>query len=402
MPPTTTQMSFASSLSDAPDTGAAIDEVLAELTRTLEPPVDVAFVFASAHHADSFEQIHRHLSNGLKPRTALGVTAEGVLGRGRELERQQPGLSILAATLPDVRVHAFSYDELDWAPLIESPQALSDQIGVAPQDARAILMLADPFSTPMVKLLPTLASAYGGVPVAGGMASGGGAPEENRLLLSGRVLRAGAVGVVLSGAVDVECTVSQGCRPIGRPCVITKSQRNIVQQLGGRSALAVVQELLEQLNEEDRDLVQTKGLLIGRVINEYKERFGRGDFLIKNIMGVDQDRGFVAIGDPQVRVGQTVQLHVRDQRTAEEDFMLLLEAQKLHGPGAGGLLFSCNGRGTNLFDHADADAQMVQGALGDMPLAGFFAAGEIGPVGDQPFLHGHTASLVVFRPKGLL
>jgi len=166
---------------------------------------------------------------------------------------------------------------------------------------------------------------------------------------------------------------------------------------GGRNALAVIQEMLREVPERDTQMVQSNGLLVGRVINEYKGHFGRGDFLIRGVVGVDQEAGYIAIGDPQIRVGQTIQFHVRDQRTAEEDFQLLLEAQKLHGDAGGALLFSCNGRGTRLFDHPDADATMIHHALGDLPLAGFFAAGEIGPVGKENFVHGHTASLVVFR-----
>lgn len=394
-----TALQIQSALSEAEETGKAIDHVLHVLTQTLSSPVDLAMVFATAHHADAFDLIHRHLTNGLKPRTVLGTTAEGVIGKGREVESDRPGLSVLAATLPGTTVKPFHYEQIDWATLIESPDALRDQIDVRDLDIRAIVMLADPFSTPLVKLLPTFAETFGAVPLVGGMASAASKPGENRLLIDGRILQSGAVGVSISGPIRVDCTVSQGCRPIGRPFVITQSQRHVVQQIGGRSALEVLQELLEELDAEDRHLVQTKGLLVGRVIDEYKERFGRGDFLIKNIIGIDQDSGYIALGDPQTRVGQTIQFHVRDQKTAQEDFMLLLEGQQLHGSAEGALLFSCNGRGSNLFDEPNVDALMIQQAMGEVPLAGFFAAGEIGPVGDQSFLHGHTASLIVFRSE---
>jgi len=236
------------------------------------------------------------------------------------------------------------------------------------------------------------------IPVIGAMASGGEAAHENRLLLDDRVFCAGGVGLAIAGRVEVECTVSQGCRPIGHPYVITRSKRHLVQEMGGRSVMSIIDDVVGQLEPEDQALVQRNGLFVGRVIDEYKERFGRGDFLIKNIIGADREQGYIAIGDPQVNVGQTIQFHVRDQKTAEEDFMLLLEGQQLHGDAAGGLLFSCNGRGTRLFDHKNADVTVIRKALGDLPLAGFFAAGEIGPVGHESFLHGHTACLAVFRP----
>ena len=397
MPHTTTELRFASGLSEAQPTAAALDEVLSELTTVLSAPVDLAVVFASTAHAGSFDMIHERIAAALAPRTELGVTAEGVIGRGHEVEADGSGLSVLAARLGGATLAPFCQEQLDDDAVTHAPDGLADQINPGESPVRAVLMLADPFSTPMVRLLPTLGRAFPAVPVVGGMASGAEKPGGNRLLLNGRVMRSGAIGVAICGDLRVDCTVSQGCRPIGQPWIITKSQRHIVQEIGGQNSLLVVQQLLESLDARDRDLVQTKGLLVGRVINEYKDRFGRGDFLIKQIVGVDEDSGYIAIGDPQVRVGQTIQFHVRDHRTAEEDFRMLLQGQQLHGAAEGALLFSCNGRGTRLFEQPNADVGMVHDALGDVPLAGFFAAGEIGPVGDENFVHGHTASLMVMR-----
>jgi small ligand-binding sensory domain FIST len=229
------------------------------------------------------------------------------------------------------------------------------------------------------------------------MASGGSRPGANRLMFGDDWLEQGAVGLAIGGGVRVDTTVSQGCRAIGSPFVVTKSQRHLVQELGGRNALQVLQEMAQGLSDEDRQLIATTGLHVGRVIDEYKSRFGRGDFVIRGISGIDDQRGYVAIGDPQLRVGQTIQFHVRDQATARQDMELLLEMQKIHGPADGALLFSCNGRGSRLFDTPNADADMTKDAIGPAPLAGFFAAGELGPVGQQNFIHGHTACLAVFR-----
>ena len=115
------------------------------------------------------------------------------------------------------------------------------------------------------------------------------------------------------------------------------------------------------------------------------------------MVGVDSDEGYIAIGDPSVRTGQTIQFHLRDALSAEDDLRMMLAAQQVHGEASGALLFSCTGRGHHLFDQPDADAGMVYEALGDSPLAGFFCAGEIGPVGDQSYVHSHTACLAVFR-----
>lgn len=390
---------FAAALSTATETTDAVEQVVNELTRRLGDgsPPDLLICFATPHHAGGFDIIQRRIAGSLAPRLLAGVTAEGVIGVRREVEGHA-GLSVLAGRLPGAHLRPFSYGEIDWPAVLESPGALKQTIHLDGQEIKAIVMVADPFSTPMAQTLPAIGAAFPGVPLIGGMASGARSPGGNRLLLDGKIASDGAVGIAIGGDLRIDCTVSQGCRPIGKPLVITKSKRHVVQELGGRRALDVVQEMAGQLTEEDRALVETKGLLVGRVINEYKPRFGRGDFLIRSLVDADQDAGYIVIGDPQTRVGQTIQFHVRDRRTAEEDFQLLLEAQKLHGGPAGALLFSCNGRGCRLFERPDADASMIHDALGDLPLAGFFAAGEIGPIGNENFVHGHTASLVVFRP----
>lgn len=394
-----TAFRFGSALSDAPDTTEAITHIADQLQHQDLGPPDVLFVTVTPHHRDQLDQIQRVLARRLNTSQVLGVTAEGVIGQKRELQNT-PGISVLAAHLPGVTARAFTGERIDWQAVADAPQALREDLPwpAADADLRAVVLLADPFSSPMTRILPAFNTAWPGVPVVGGMASAARAPGGNRLLINDRILRDGLVGLAIGGPIDIDCTVSQGCRPIGKPWVITKSQRHVVQQLGGRPALRVVQELIDTLSDDERTLAQSGGLLVGRVIDEYKERFGRGDFLIRGLMGVDHDAGYVAIGDTQVRVGQTIQFHVHDAKSAEEDFALLLELQKLHNtPAAGALLFSCNGRGVRLFDRRDMDATLVHDALGAVPLAGFFAAGELGPVGKQNFIHGHTACLVTFR-----
>lgn len=387
---------FASAVSDAEDSLAAVDQILTEITPSLPGPVDLAMVFATPHHRDNLQAISHRLTQAVSPRVLLGATAGGVIGRQREIE-DRPGLSVLAASLPGATVHPFAAGQMDQQAALASPESVRGTVWPHDDVPKAVVLFADPFSTPMTQLLPTLSRLWPGVPVVGGMASAARQPGQNLLLLNGQTHRDGLVGAAIAGDIDVACTISQGCRPIGKPYVITKSHRHIVHELGGRNALAALEEMAQGISDEDRTLIQTRGLMVGRVINEYKDHFGRGDFLIRHLLAVDQDTGYIAINDPQVHTGQTVQFHVHDQQTAVEDFKLLLETQQLNGPACGALLFSCNGRGCNLFDQPNTDASLIHGALGDAPLAGFFAAGEIGPIGDQNFLHGHTASLIVFR-----
>jgi small ligand-binding sensory domain FIST len=400
MPQAATELCFASALSDHGRTAEAVRAVCDQLGEAIAAPVDLAVVFFTGHHVDQLDLLRDTIRERINPRVILGVSAEGVLGHAggqdREIERQ-PGLSVLAASLPGVTLTPFSYSQIDWNEALTDAASLRRQMGLLETDPAALLLLADPFSTPIGRLLQVLDDAFEAVPVIGGMASSGHMPNQNRLLLDDRMASEGAVGVAISGRVRVDAVVSQGCRPIGRPMVITQAKRNVVQQFGGRNALACIQQMAGELSEHDRDLIQKNGLLVGRVINEYKARFGRGDFLVRALVGVDQEQGYLAIGDAKVRVGQTVQFHVRDAATAREDLELLLDAQALHGPADAALLFSCNGRGERLFDQPHVDAATVGRALGPLPLAGFFAAGEIGPIAGQNHLHGHTIALAVLR-----
>lgn len=393
---------FASAISIAGAPHDAVESVLGDLHQSFGRRADFVVFFATPHFTPHFAQIHDTLRHALDAEVVLGVSSLGVIGRRREIEHG-PGLSVMAARLPGVTINPFSYDQMDWGNEDKIDASMRDAIWPAHAVATsgqaaptAMIFLADPFSTPMSTALPVFDRVFPGVPLVGGMASSARKSGENRFVLVGHETRAGAVGVAIGGAIRVDCTVSQGCRPIGRPFVITKNQRHIVTELGGRNALAVLRETVEAMSAADQELMQSHGLLVGRVINEYKSHFGRGDFLLRQLVG-DPDADFIVIGDPHVRAGQTIQFHVRDKTTAIEDFELLLEAQALHGEAVGALLFSCNGRGSHLFGAPHTDVSLVHRALGDVALAGFFAAGEIGPVGRQNFLHAHTASLAVFR-----
>jgi len=230
----------------------------------------------------------------------------------------------------------------------------------------------------------------------GGMASGADAPGQGRLLLGERVLEQGAVGVLLQGPLRLWSVVSQGCRPIGRHMVVTRAEENLILELGGKPPLLQLQQLWQELSSRDQELFQ-QGLHIGLAVSEYRERFGRGDFLVRNVLGLEQQTGALAIAG-RARVGQTVQFHVRDSQSADDDLHLMLQvAATAHdAKPASALLFTCNGRGTRLFSQPHHDAQVVRAEMADIPIAGFFAQGELGPVGTQNFIHGFTASIVLF------
>ena len=387
-------MRFHCAISDDESSVEAVEDVIRQANDAIAGKVDAVFAFFTGHHADGAEDILERLWLELDPQALIGCSAEGVIGGEREIERQ-PGIAVLAAELPDVRLHPFHIaGRTDWRHVLSDEDELKDRLGLGEQ-TRAIIALGDPFTTPLDQFLEAVNAAGGAVPLVGGMASSARQPGHNVLLRNDQTFGEGLVGLSLGGPIAVETIVSQGCRPIGRPMVITRSRENLIEQLGGKPAMQALRETVNAIPESDRGLLE-HGLFVGRAISEYREQFGRGDFLVRNVIGADEESGAIALAD-YVKTGQTVQFHVRDAQTADEDLTEMLAAKKGGAPATGGLLFSCNGRGTNLFDHPCHDITAARRAMPQTPIAGFFAAGELGPVGGKNFVHGHTASLLLLR-----
>jgi small ligand-binding sensory domain FIST len=389
-------MPFAAALSTRSDTLQAVGEACDRALERFDGPPDLALVFFSPHHNERADQIGAQVRQRLAPRCLLGCGGESIVGNDREVERA-PALSLWLGRWKE-RVELTSFPTvLEQTPDGHSLLGWPDELAAADPARAVVLLLGDPYTFPADEFLRQVNDRHPGLRVVGGMASAASGPGEGRLLLDDRVLEEGAAGVLLQGPVKVRSVVSQGCRPVGRHLVVTRGKDNVIAELGGKRPLAQLQELWQELSPRDRQLLQ-RGLHVGRVINEYQGEFRRGDFLVRNILGLDQASGALAITD-RVRVGQTVQFHVRDAASADEDLHELLQIDlSAHESRPGGaLLFTCNGRGTRLFPEPHHDAKAVRAEAGEIPLAGFFAAGELGPVGGQNFIHGFTASVVLFE-----
>lgn len=398
MPQSAASMQFFSAISDSPDPVKAVDHILSRLSERIDKPYDLVTMFVTADHVDHFQKMAKRLMQALKPATLIGCAGVSVIGVQTQI-RSKPGLSVMAASMPGVKIKPVRLHPGEWGQVLNDTEFLTQQIIADPMhDPACMILLADPFSSPMVSFLPALKHVAPHMAVIGGMASSGDSPGTNRFILNDQYWFDGAVAITLTGNLSVSCTVSQGARPIGKPMIVTKSDSHVMHELGGKPAIKALNEMLDTLGPLERNLVKTNGVLVGRVINEYKSHFGRGDFLVRKVVGYDDETGVIAINDSRLRVGQTVQFHVQDRDTAVEDLAMLLEVQRLQGTAQGALIFPCNTRGQKFFGVKHTDAQMVYDALGDIPLAGFFATGEIGPVGDMNFMHAHTVSMVTFRP----
>ncbi|MDQ4129899.1 MAG: FIST C-terminal domain-containing protein [Actinomycetota bacterium] len=361
-------------------------------------PCRLAVLFASPHHADALTSIAAAVTWRLRPEALIGAVAQGVVGPSSEIE-DGPAISVWCATWsvragePRPTVEPFR----SWA--THAPDSESVVVGWPSTTPEAVtILLADPHTYPAGEVVTQLGESGSGHRIVGGLVTPGHQP--GRLIVAGRdedpsprLYEDGAVGVVLNG-VDVKAVVSQGCRPVGEPFVVTRARGNLVLELAGAPAAQRLQEVFAEAPAHERELMR-HGLHVGLVANEYRERFDTGDFLIRGVLGADPRNGAVAVGE-HVEVGQTLQFQVRDAGSAHDD---LLAALKGRGRAAGALLFTCNGRGRRFFHEADHDVGVVREALTEQ-VAGAFCAGEIGPVGDRSFLHGFTASLAVFPDGG--
>jgi len=391
-------MQFASAVSRDSQTETAVTEVLESVAQQLpEQQAHVSFVFASPHHLKALPHFLPVIKERLATPILLGCTGGGVLADCHEIE-SRPGLALMAASLPGVTMTPFHIEQTEleesW-----SETYWQQRLSVSARSEPTFILLPDPFSIDAQKLLEIFNTTFPQHTVLGGLASGGQSASTCALFLNDAVLH-GAVGVVLEGNFTLRTVVSQGCKPIGQPQIITRCDGQIIYELGGQPALEVIKATLATLSPEDQALART-ALLMGRVIDEYKDHFDRGDFLIRTLMGADPTSGAIAVGD-MFRQGQTVQLHVRDAETAREDLHLLMHALSpdlATQPARGALLFSCNGRGAHLYGEPDHDSRVIAETTGAVPIAGFFCNGEIGPIGQTNFLHGFTASIGIFQEK---
>ena len=380
---------YAAALSMHPVAFEAVGAVAGEVLEQLEGDrPDLLVFFVSRQHIAAFADIAAGLRTLLEPDVLLGATAVAIAGGAREIE-DEPALSVWAADWGGRRAEGFV---LEVMPAADGVRVEGWPTATA-SDA-TILLLADPFSFPVADLLSLCNASLPGVRVIGGLASAGAVPGANRLALDDRIVQRGAVGVVIPPDVAVRTIVSQGCRPVGRPFTVTKADRNVVFELGGRSAISRLEELVAAADDRDRELL-ARGLHVGVVVDEHRLDFDRGDFLVRGVLGADQSTGSVTLGEI-VDVGQTIQFQVRDADAADEDLDALLARLGMGARCGGALLFTCNGRGVHLFGRPDHDTGLIDAHLGPVALAGAFCAGEIGPIGGRNFLHGFTASLALF------
>ena len=392
-------MQWASSLGQGPSLQNALDQIIREIRSQIGTvPIDLAFLFTSPHFQNDHEEILKALNGSLACEVLVGCSGGGIIGGGKEVEHR-PAIALTAARLPGVKTTPFHLDSSGLPDLDASPKRWQEYFQVGSDRRLHFILFADPFSFDVERGLIGLDFAYPDATKIGGLASGGGGAGQNALFLNGKVHRSGLVGVALSGNIEIDTLVAQGCRPIGSPLPITQCNRNLLIALDHKPPVAALQELYQELSEEDQKLMQ-HSLFLGLAMTPFKETLARGDFLIRNLIGVDSKTGSLAVG-ALLREGQMVQFHLRDADTSAEDLTWYLTQYQMEGKtrsARGALLFSCLGRGEHLYGIPNHDSDLFRAKMGPLPLGGFFCNGEVGAVGGTTFLHGYTSCFGIFKP----
>ena len=358
-------------------------------------PCDLALVFVAEAFKD-FDpaEFSTLLAKSLSSLRVLGCNASGVIAGRREIE-MTPGISILAMRLPGVRVQPFAFTQEELGKF-ENGAALVKELDLYPNENPKFMILSDMPSGNTERMAALFNEGYPGAPLVGGVVSGPLLHKPAWLLLGSKVLKQGLAGVALVGPVEIQTVVAQGCRPIGDPLTVTRAEGSVLHELGGRNPLEVLRETLSKCTPVDQSLARGS-LFAGLVLNEGQTEFRRGDFLIRNVLGYDDKSGSLVLG-ANLRRGQTLQFQLRDAHTSDLDFSMLLGAlPEMDSAPRGALLFSCCGRGKGLYGESDHDATLVQSLRGPVPMAGFFANGEFGPVGGRNFVHGYASSFALIK-----
>ena len=392
-------MKWASHLSTQNNIEACVDEsVEAILSQMDGKSVDLTIIFVSPQFKDKYEEIPKLIRDRISSKHFLGCSGGGIIGGGKEAE-QQAAFSMTCANLPDVEIKGIHTDTMKLPDQDTAPSVWREWLGVDVEKNPSFIFLADPFSFQGEEFLAGVDFAYPNSSKVGGLASGAQAQGGNALYLNDKIYNNGLIGLALSGNIGMDTIVAQGCRPIGEPVKVSKCDGTLLTGMDGQPPLELLQSVYEGLDENDKSLVQTS-LFLGIEMDPLKDNPQQGDFLIRNIMGVEREVGGIQVGT-LLREGQLVQFHLRDKAMSAEDLKLMLtryKANKNFKNTSGALLFSCLGRGQYLYGKPNHDADMFRDHIGDIPLGGFFCNGEIGPVGKTTFLHGYTSSFGIFHP----
>ncbi len=380
--------------------GARLEEAIAEVAGQARdpggPPPDLAVAFVSAAYGTAVERLPQLLRPLLGDGLLLGCNAGGLIGGGSE-EEEEPGIALLCGRLPDAVLAAVHLEQETLPPITASRESWWRMLDLGPEAEPSFLLIADPGTIDAEACARGLDRAFPGSTVIGGLTGGMPGPGTARLVTNGDVHRSGGTLLALSGNVVIDPVLAQGCRPVGDPLFVTACDGNLITELDGRRPREILTALFSSLDEADRTRFGD-ALCIGLALPGPRQAVGAGDFLVRNVLGLDPDSGALWIGG-RVAPASIVQFHLRDGDAASEELESRLSASLAgHAPPSAALLFACAGRGRNLFGVSGHDSGTLRRMV-DIPVAGMFSAGEIAPVQGATFVHGYSSVFGLIRPR---
>ena len=394
-------MKWASSSSRLGDIEAALDHCVGDLAQQLDgAEADLLLIFLSPHHGAHCGSVPGRLAEAFPGAVRIGCMGGGIIGGGHEVENS-PGLALVAASLPGVELYPFFLDTATLATVAASPLFLRRSIAVPEDSEPSFLLLPDPFSVDTERILTAIDTLWPDATTLGGLASGEAGPELHALFIEDAIQHSGCVGIALCGNIRMDAVVAQGCKPVGDPMRVTRCRGNLLIELDDQQPTDALQGVYQASPESDQQLMRSSLFLGVRSGDETEESEGP-EYLIRNVLAMDPDGGTLAIGSLLTQ-HQQVRFHVRDHLTSREDLKGRLQSYRTFCDEdqvpAGALLFSCMGRGIQLYGEANHDLSLFEELVGPVPVGGFFCNGEIGPVQGRPAVHGFTSVFALFSPR---
>jgi small ligand-binding sensory domain FIST len=394
-------MKWASAISQELDLEQALDFLRGEIEAQMgaDRP-DLVMVFTSPHHATDYELIPRYLDECFPEAVIVGCSGGSVIGSQREFERE-PAIAVLAGNLPDVAIEPFWMNSDELTEMVERPGRWRNRLHMEPEHQPVFVIFPDPFTCDGQDLVGSLQEAFPEAVTVGGLVSGGRVAGAHALFLQADTRTTGVIGIGMYGDIVLDPIVSQGARPIGKPMIATRSEERVIYELDGSPAVQVLDHLMRSVSKEDRELFR-RSPMIGLATDPNPNAGAHTDYLVRNLLGVDRSTGRIGI-NAKLGSDQKIQFHVRDadaSRRELENLLAQYRLRELETQVAGALMFSCLGRGSYFFGEKDHDASLLTDHMGELPMAGFFCNGELGPVKRRTWVHGYTTVFGLFRSRG--
>ena len=392
-------MKWASVFSDKRTFKDNVEDLISQLKGQLDSAPDLIIAFVSQRFTYELDDLPKLLLEEFPECVISGCNCESLMFDDKEIGTGF-GISILAASGLSSNCVEIQHVDLEGCPgEDDSPAVWRDFIGFDRKINQNFIVFADPFTANIDQLLKGIDYAYG-CSVTGGFASGAQFMGETVLYCDDEVKNNGVVILELGANLEIVPIVAQGCKPVGEDLEVTKCDNVLLEEVGGQPTLDYIRNLADVLSGRERELLQ-QSLFVGVEMDLIKADLNHGDYLIRNIRGINPDNGSLVVGE-HLQQGQSVRFHIRDPESSQkeleeitEKLAIKLASRKCHGM----LVFSCLGRVKEFYKEDSVDVKLIHRINKQAPLAGFFCSGEIGQVSGNTYIHGYTATSVLIYER---